>query len=205
MSCSTDLASHVPLHDARAIRRAQHGLASLEFALCLPIIALLMVLALTVTRVGHLRLEMQSSARNAAHLQALHLDGLAGANSRPGWNGTALKGISTPKDTSKAGSDFISSNKLTNARFGKLQQSGATRIVIDPTVAVANEDFTAAQLVKGWTLHVRERHAVIESAIWERMDLPHGYDQYLRGRLKDTDFVTGNASDAVPSLFPKEK
>lgn len=181
----------------------ERGLASLELALCLPIIMILTILALSVAQIGHRRLEMQASARNAAYATALGLNRLASSDTEGGMNKQALK-VSHPAAASQAGDDFINAMQMRHARFGDLH---AAQVV--PTTLAAQSQFYSRPALGGWNLTVRDQHAVVAAPIWEREQLPLGYDRYLRARLKDASYnavlFSGNASAAMPEIFPKAK
>jgi len=181
----------------------QRGLASLELALCLPLIMGLVILAVTIVQIGHRRLEMQSSARNTAYAQALGLTRLASTDSNGGMNNGALR-VTHPAATSVAGGNFIAAMGMGHARFGELHAAK-----VAPTTVAAHSEFFSRPALGGWQLTVSEEHSVVAAPIWEREALPLGYDRYLRARLKDAEYdvvlFSGNASYTMPDIFPKAR
>lgn len=183
---------------------SQRGLASLEFVLCLPIVLLLTLLAMAVTRLGHLRLDVQVSARNSAHAYAKGLDQLAPIDSGSDWKGAQLQ-IDHSGPGSDTGVDFLDDMDGRHDRVGVLGDADVTA-----TVDRAESTFVSQRQLGFWEQTVAEEHAVIAATIWEREDLPRGYDQYLRDRLQAATFdiaglVRGNALRAVPNLIPPEQ
>lgn len=166
----------------------QQGLASLELVLCLPIIIVLTMLALAVTQIGHRRLALHASARTGAYVEAYELE--------PRANGAA--------GSSAAGTDFLQAMGHDHERFGALRAA-----TVVPTVRTAEHEYLGRRALGLWTLPMTEQHAVVAAPVWEREQLPLGYDQYLRSRLKDAEYdlglFSGNASDALPEVFPKAK
>jgi len=166
----------------------ERGLASLELVLCLPIILVLAVLALTVVQIGLERIDTQTRARTGAYVQAFDLPPRE----------------QRKQGKSSAGVNFVTTMGLREERFGPLDATEAA-----PTTVIAETNHLARRSLGGWNVTIGSKHAVIAAPIWERQQLPLGYDQYLRSRLKDADYdfgiFSGNASAALPDVFPKAR
>lgn len=185
-------------------RRRQRGLASLELALLIPILVVIVYLAVTITKLGHVRLDVQAAARTSAYAAAYGVNrlGNVAAASRPY---VASVRITSRTAGATAGSDFLDVARARHARFQALH--GAS---VAPTARAAEAVYVAPRVFGAWRQTLREQHATVAAPIWEREQIPLGYDRYLRNRLRaariDVGILfNGNASDAMPNVFPKAK
>jgi hypothetical protein len=187
--------------------------------LILPILIVITFLAVAMVKLGHLRLDMQISARNNAFAAAY---GWSGAMNIDNYSKPYLPGtqITHPWAFAGAGSNFHDVGRTGEPRFQALHQASIT-----PTAASASTDYVGPRALGGWKLTVREQFAVAAAPIWEREQIPLGYDQYLKDRLHANslvvripgtegladigfdlgDLYSGYADEAVPDVFPKAR
>jgi hypothetical protein len=181
----------------------QRGLASLEFVLVLPILLVITFLAVAIVKLGHLRLDMQISARNQAFEDVFgwKIPFLADIDSQTRWYvpGTT---VTHPAATSTAGDNFYSASATTEQRFDILRAN----TTINPTAHASSTEYQAVRVLGGWRINVREQYAVVAVPLWERRQIPLGYDQYLYDELKDVNYVVpgipgiSNALNAIADI-----
>lgn len=173
----------------RAERR-QRGLASLEFVLITPVLIIVTFLAMAMVKLGHLRLDMQISARNQAYEKAYGWKMLfANIDDETRWYvpGTV---VDHPDASANAGDNFYAASATGHERFNILRDSVARENKsMNPMVGAAHTRYQAVRMLGRWQIDVREQYAVVAQPLWLRTQVPIGYDQYLYDELKKVRFV----------------
>jgi hypothetical protein len=176
----------------------QRGLASLEFVLILPILIVITFLAVAMARLGHLRLDMQISARNQAYEDAYGWKSASNPGLPFGLGATDIDKetpwyvpgttVTHPTVTANAGDNFYAESATGHERFGILRFNGVPT-KITPTAYASSTNYQAVRALGSWQITVREQYAVAAVPIWERKQIPIGYDQYLYDELRKVHFV----------------
>ena len=186
----------------------QRGLASLEFVLITPVLIIVTFLAMAMVKLGHLRLDMQISARNQAYEKAYgwKIPFFADIDTETHWYvpGTI---VDHPQDaTSNAGDNFYNRAAAEHERFNILRDSVAKESkAITPMMGVSHTNYQAVRMLGRFKIDVREQYAVAAQPLWLRTQIPIGYDQYLYDELKKVSFIVpgipgANAIKSIPFI-----
>ena len=189
-----------PLHRGSYARRARvRGLASLEFALALPILIVLTLLLVNVGVAARTRTDVIVAARVKAMESAYRLwapptllDLRRAPNGEPIFVSTRQRPVAPGANLATTmrqagGADQLDSNTARTPLPGGLPAS--------PTVAQARAFFFGNRHVGLLGFVISSEFTVIATPIWERSDMPLGYDAYLERDLR--------LQPALPSALPR--
>lgn len=167
-------------------RGQQHGIASMELVLFLPIFLILLLIPIHLTGMFHVKLEVLADSRLLANLPAY----MQGANSfdfdrtRYGFN--KLKVASRPEGNGQW--RMVGRMRAAGRSPGNYARSDElTQVLGDAALRYSRADadtvYQAHSELAWGLIPVSARAAVLRNPLWLRRDLPIGYDNFMHETL----------------------
>lgn len=185
------------------IKSKNLGIASVEAVFIFPIILLLFVLMLHITKAMLTNIDVINEARLSSWRDSIGILGKPRIFKPIAINGNTISSnitFANPANSTSLIDDMRSAgrnkhsetNQLTNVLDG--QQLGIL-------VTKSSTGYSTSRAKLNWSFNVEKKYALVATPIWTVEDIPFGYDKYLKDTLDSRCIFT----NLFPNVPPKRR
>lgn len=179
------------------IKNKQYGIASVEAVFIFPIILLLFLIMLHVTKAMMTNIDVINESRLSAWGDAAGVFGKIRIFKPVAKSGETIDSsitYSNPPNSANLIDSMRSAGTRsyndTNSLTKKLDGQELGIMVADSSVA-----YNTTRGMLNWSFDVEKKYALVATSIWTADDIPYGYDKYLKDKLDSKCLFT--------KMFPK--